>query len=105
MNCKHRKHPGRYHSTTESDTIMVAMANLTVKDIPEDVYSQLKAEARSEGRSLNRYIVALLKASTEERDRRKMMRQGRAEFRAFLASLPKMEDSTPLIREDRDRGH
>jgi hypothetical protein len=61
--------------------------------------------ARSVGRSLNGYIVSLLKASVEERNRRKLMREGRGEFLSFLASLPEMDDSTPLIREDRDRGH
>ena len=81
------------------------MANLTLKDVPDAVRSQLKEAARAEGRSLNSYLVALLKASTDERNRRKLMREGRAEFRMFLSSLPRMEDSTPLIREDRDRGH
>jgi hypothetical protein len=81
------------------------MASLTVKDLPDTVYGQLKEAARTEGRSLNGYIVALLKASTDEQARRKRMRDGRAEFRKFLESLPRMEDSTPLIREDRDRGH
>ena len=81
------------------------MANLTLKDVTDAVRSQLKEAARAEGRSLNSYLVALLKASTDERNRRKLMREGRAEFRMFLSSLPRMEDSTPLIREDRDRGH
>jgi plasmid stability protein len=80
------------------------MPNVNVRDLPENVYSALKKEAaQAEGRSLNGYIVALLKASTDERERRKLMRQNRAEFRAFLASLPNMGDSTPLIREDRER--
>jgi plasmid stability protein len=81
------------------------MANLTVKDLPDTVYSQLKEAARSEGRSLNGYIVALLKASVDECVRRKLMREGRTAFRYFLAAMPRLEDSTPLIREDRDRGH
>ena len=81
------------------------MANLTVKDLPDLVYSELKEAARAEGRSLNGYIVSLLKAMTEERSRRKLMRENRDEFRHFLASLPRMNDSTPLIREDRDRSH
>ena len=81
------------------------MANLTVKDLPDSVYSELKEAARAEGRSLNGYIVSLLKATTDERRRRRLMREGRGDFREFLASLPRMSDSTPLIREDRDRGH
>ena len=79
------------------------MANLTIKDLPDSVYSQLKEAARAESRSLNRYVIALLEASAAERQRRRIMREGRTAFRQFLASLPRMEDSVPLIREDRDR--
>jgi hypothetical protein len=81
------------------------MANLSIKDVPDSVYSELKEAARTEGRSLNGYIVSLLKASTDERNRRKLMRSHRAAFRDFLASLPRLDDSAPLIREDRDRAH
>ena len=81
------------------------MANLRIKGLPETVYRELKRVARSQGRSLNSYIVSLLETSVEERQRRKMMREGRGEFRKFLASLPRLNDSTRLIREDRDRGH
>jgi len=81
------------------------MASLNVRDLPDNVCSALKKAAQAEGRSLNSYVVALLKASTEERERRKLMRENRAEFRALLMSLPKLEDSTALIREDREHGH
>ena len=84
---------------------MMSMANLTVKDLPDAVYRELKVAARSEGRSLNGYIVALLKAIVDEANRRKLMRGGRKEFRDFLGTLPILEDSTPLIREDRDGSH
>jgi hypothetical protein len=81
------------------------MAALHIKDLPQAVYSDLKEAAKAEGRSLNGYIVTLLKAISEERNRRKSMREGRAEYRAFLASLPPMGDSTALLREDRESGH
>lgn len=81
------------------------MANLSVKDVPEPVYRQLKEAAQAEGRSLNSYLVSLLTADAEERNRRKRMRENRNDFRRFVESLPRMDDSTPLIREDRERGH
>jgi hypothetical protein len=81
------------------------MATLSVKDLPDAVYRELKEAARSEGRSLNSYIVELLKAQVGERTRRRLMREGRAEFRSFFASLPQMNDSTALIRDDREHGH
>ena len=81
------------------------MANVTVKDIPDRVHKELKDAARLQGRSLNGYIVSILEMAIEERNRRRMMREGRVEFRAFLASLPVLAESAELIREDRDRGH
>jgi len=81
------------------------MANITIKDVPDGIHRELKSAARSQGKSLNGYIVSLLEMSVDERCRRQMMREGRAEFRSFLASLPAFADSTELIREDRDRGH
>ncbi|MBM3791038.1 MAG: hypothetical protein FJW35_11920 [Acidobacteria bacterium] len=81
------------------------MATITIRDIPERIHSELKSAARSQGRSLNGYILAILEMTVEERARRQVMRQGRSEFRAFLASLPSFADSTRLLREDRDRDH
>ncbi len=81
------------------------MPNLTIKGLPERTHKELKKAAQSQGRSLNGYVVSLLELSVEERFRRRMMRAGRAEFRKFLSALPHMDDSTRLIREDRDRGH
>jgi hypothetical protein len=79
------------------------MANLSIKDLPDHVHESLKETAHSQGYSLNRFIISLLELSVEERNRRKLMREGREEFQRFLTTLPRLEDSTPLIREDRDR--
>ena len=81
------------------------MANITIKELPDSVHRELKTAARAQGRSLNSYIISLLELSVDELARRKMMRAGREEFRKFLGSLPPMDDSTALIREDRERGH
>ena len=79
------------------------MPNLTIKDLPEKIHQELKAVARSQGRSLNGYVISLLEMSVDERARRRFMRTGREEFREFLSTLPRMSDSTRLIREDRER--
>jgi hypothetical protein len=81
------------------------MANLTIKDLSDHAHQELKNAAREQGRSLNSYLVSLLESSADERQRRKLMRQDRDEFRRFVDSLPPVSDSTPLIREDRDRDH
>ena len=81
------------------------MANLSIKNLPDGVCRELKRAAQAQGRSLNTYIVCLLQLSVEERSRRKMMRNRRGQFRKFLASLPRLGDSAPLIRGDREKGH
>lgn len=81
------------------------MASLTIKNIPEPLHQALKKLAEEKGRSLNAQILDELAMSVAEADRRRLMRSRRAEFRAFVGSLPKMDSSVELIREDRDSGH
>jgi hypothetical protein len=79
------------------------VANLTIKDVPPSLHDGLRRSARAQGKSLNAYILSVLEDSVAERARRRRMRETRAEFERFLATLPRMSDSTQLIREDRDR--
>ena len=109
------------------------MANLTLKDVPDQIHADLKIAARSAGKSLNTYIISLLELSTDERWRRRtmreqccennaartmlreqccennaartMMREQREPFRKFLETLPPMTDSTSILQTDRERGH
>ena len=66
------------------------MANLTIKGTPPSVRDVRRRLARA-------------KDGVAERARRRRMRETREEFERFLATLPRMSDSTQLIREDRDR--
>ena len=79
------------------------MANMTIKDIPDEVYKEVRELASNQGRSMNRYVIELLEDKAEESARRRRMRQSREAFRKFRDSLPFMGDSTALIREDRER--
>lgn len=81
------------------------MANLTIKNLPDRVREELRKAARSQGKSLNAYIIALLQDCVDERLRRRLMRQERPAFRKFLSSLPRLGDSSRLIHEDRERRH
>ncbi len=103
------------------------MANLTLKDVPDQIHADLKIAARSAGKSLNTYIISLLELSTDERWRRRTMREQCCEnnaartmlreqccennaarttpFRKFLETLPPMTDSTSILQTDRERGH
>ena len=81
------------------------MANITLKQVPENLHRQLKKAAREEGKSVNAYVISILQQSVDERRRRAIMRERRDEFRKFLATLPRLSDSTELLREDRSKGH
>ena len=39
------------------DSILKAMANLLVRDLPDDVHAALQRRARREGRSLQQYVT------------------------------------------------
>jgi hypothetical protein len=45
----------------------------------------------------------MLRPDIDENARREKMRESAEELERLVASMPPMEDSTPLIREDRDR--
>ena len=77
--------------------------NLTIKNVPKDVYEALKREAAEQGRSLNAEAIQALSMVTDEIERRRKMRETRPTLERFVASLPKMPSSVPLIRADRKR--
>jgi len=79
------------------------MANLTIKKLPDPLYRQLKKYARLQGRSLNAHVIQVLQADLDQHARFQRMRDSREELERLVASMPPMEDSTALIREDRAR--
>lgn len=81
------------------------MANLSIKDLPDQVHKELKKAARARGQSLNGYLIRVLEMDATESARKARMRKSRQEFRNFVKSLPHMGDSTELIRKDREHGH
>jgi hypothetical protein len=48
-------------------------------------------------------VIHILQSDVSERERFEKMRQSNKDLERLVASLPPMSDSTPLIREDRDR--
>jgi plasmid stability protein len=77
--------------------------NLTIKNIPEQVHKELKNLAAAKGRSLNTEVIGILSAEAAEQERRRQMRASRKDLERFVAGLPKLSSSAPLIREDRNR--
>jgi hypothetical protein len=76
--------------------------NITLKNVPVRVHRALKRAAKEEGRSLNAHIIHKLEIEASILDRRRKLPQIIKELERFRNSLPRMDDSTPLIREDRE---
>ncbi len=79
------------------------MANLTIKKLPDPLYRRLKKHARLHGRSLNAQVIQMLQSKLDEHARFEKMRDSTEELERLVASMPPLDDSTPLIREDRER--
>jgi plasmid stability protein len=79
------------------------MANLTIKKLPDSLYRRLKKNAQLQGRSLNAQVIHMLQSDLDDHRRFEKMRESNEELERLVASMPPMEDSTPLIREDRER--
>jgi hypothetical protein len=77
--------------------------NITLKNVPDKVYRAVKRAAKEQGRSLNAQIIHTLEGETAALERRKRAAKWRKELDQFVASLPRMDDSTPLIRQERQR--
>lgn len=75
------------------------MANILVRNLDEDVLKQLKAAARSNGRSLQAEIHQVLRRSSIRNlaETRRLSAQWLKRLRRAAQS-----DSAALIREDRD---
>jgi hypothetical protein len=76
--------------------------NITLKNVPLRVHRALKRAAKEEGRSLNAHIIHKLEMEASILDRRRKLPQIIKELERFRKSLPRRDDSTPLIREDRE---
>jgi len=77
--------------------------DITVKNVPDSVYRVIKREARRKRRSLNAEIILALETEAAEAERRRQLGSLRKELERFAASLPPLDESAPLIRQDRVR--
>jgi len=75
--------------------------NITLKNVPDKVYRTVKRAAKEQGRSLSAQIIQLPEAEAAEFERRKRAAKWRKDVERFAASLPPVEDSAPLIRQER----
>lgn len=81
------------------------MPNLTVRNIPKEVYALLKKEAKRQNRSLNAEVLAILADKAEMARRRANAAKAMAEIDRIREEIaekyPNQPDSVELLREDR----
>ena len=77
--------------------------NVTIRNVPDEVYRRLKQLATEQGSSLNVQLVNILTREAAELKHRRQMRASRKQLDTFVLSLPNLTDSAKLIRKDRDR--
>ncbi len=77
--------------------------NITLKNVPQGVYRAIRRHAKEQGRSLNAQIIQTLQTEAAEVGRRRRLGEVRKELERFAASLPALDESAPLIRQDRQR--
>ena len=81
------------------------MVNISLRDVPDEVYQQLKQMAERERRSVNQQILVLLERSLSLHQRPsaevwQQIEQRREAIRARVGVTP---DSAELVAEDRSR--
>jgi plasmid stability protein len=71
-----------------------AVATLTLKDVPDDLYARLKAQAKRHRRSLNAEAITLLERHVPRQDPDEFLR----ELESFRRTLPKLGFTEEEIR-------
>ena len=81
------------------------MPILHVRNIPEELYAELKARAQKEGRSLSAQVIILLKQALEQpaRSQSEVLAAIDARRHRFDPRKVGAPSSTELLRQDRSR--
>ncbi len=81
------------------------MANLSLRDIPEELYQQIKAMAARERRSVNQQILVLLERSVglSQRPSAELLEGIDRTRETIFARVGIMPDSVDQINQDRSR--
>ncbi len=84
---------------------MSAMATLYVRDVPPEIYDEVKRWAEGSGRSVNAEMLALLEREAERRKKHSEWWQSVLDLQSEISLSPNAPRPEDLIREDRDHGH
>ncbi len=79
------------------------MANLTIRNLDDEVVAKLKAQAKAHHRSLEAELREILTVTVGRQAREDFL--ARADRIAAMTPDVKQTDSTKIIREFRDGGH
>lgn len=81
------------------------MVNITLQDIPNELYQQIKVLAQRDHRDLNQQLLVLLEQAvqTYKRPKTKVLEQIDRQREAIATRVGMMPDSTELIAPDRHR--
>ena len=80
------------------------MANITVKDIPDELYEQFKATAQQDRRSLNAEIIVAMEALVQQAAQLHERKAALQRINERRRRRPRNAvDSLALLREDRER--
>lgn len=84
---------------------MAGVATLYVRNLPADLYDELRKWAEGHERSVNAEVIDLLRRERERRRGTSDAERTLAEYFEKYGDQPVESDAVALIREDRDRGH
>jgi hypothetical protein len=81
------------------------MTNLSLRDVPDELYQQIKEMAERERRSLNQQILVLLERAVQQQQRPNpdVLKRIDRQREAIAARIGIIPDSTEQIAEDRSR--
>lgn len=77
------------------------MATLHVRNVPDDLYQQIRGRAETSSRSLSAEVVVLLRGALQEKNLPVAEVLADIQRRRFRPA-PGAPDSTTLLREDRE---
>lgn len=78
------------------------MATLYVRDIPDNLYSQVQKIAVTQGRSLSAYVQAVLQEAVDEEKLRQASSKALANIKRRRRALPpEIPDSVTMLRHIR----
>lgn len=84
---------------------MVDMATLYVRNLPADLYDELRGWAEAHDCSVNAEVIDILRRESEWRRRTNEFARSLDAYYEEYGDQPIKSDVVAMIREDRDRGH